>query len=33
MSIGTSIVVSVSIICVTAFITAVVLKGMSIGTD
>lgn len=31
MSIGTAIVVSVSIISVTVFITAVVLKGMSMG--
>jgi hypothetical protein len=31
MSIATAIVVSISIVCVTAFITAVTLKGMSMG--
>ncbi|MBM7599582.1 hypothetical protein JOC34_001950 [Virgibacillus halotolerans] len=31
MGIGTAIVISTAIICVTGFITAVTLKGMSMG--
>jgi len=33
MSIATAIVVSVSIICVTGFILAIALKGMSMSKD
>jgi len=32
-SIATAIVVSVSIICATGFILAIILKGMSMGKD
>lgn len=33
MSIETAIVVSVSIICATGFVLAIVLKGMSVGKE